>query len=73
MTQEEKKEFIRSMVQMVEDRLITATSIIPENWDGVELRWLIEGAFKIAVDGDRFGDKKRRRAFDNACMVKNIL
>ena len=74
MTKQEKKTFIKSIIKAAQDKIIAAIPTMPEEWEGVELRWLIEDAMTLFADNARFGtDKKRRKSYENECMVKNIL
>jgi hypothetical protein len=42
---------------------------IPEEWDGVELRWLFE---EMAVSNFGRQDRSRKRAYNNIVIVNNL-
>lgn len=43
---------------------------LPESWDGFELRWLLAQAVDHRVMTNE--NRKRRREFDNECLVRNL-
>jgi len=53
MTSEEKIAFVRGLAENVTCKLTSAISAgaIPEDWEGVELRWILERLFKEAARG----------------------
>lgn len=73
MTDLEKKEFVRNLTESICIKLLQEidTMKIPENWDGVELRWLLEEEFKNEA---RYGNRKssRRRNFLNTVNINNL-
>lgn len=73
MTREEKKEFVKNLTESVARHIIQHIdcSKIPDEWDGVELRWLLEMEFEQeAKFGKRSGS--RRRKFLNTVNVNNL-
>jgi hypothetical protein len=50
-------------IQIVEDKL-------PENWDGIELRWLLASRFDASWVMPEA--KKRKRDFRNYVLVNNL-
>lgn len=73
MTREEKKEFVKNLTESVARHIIQHIdcSKIPDEWDGIELRWLLEMEFKgEATFGKRNG--RRRREFLNTVNVNNL-
>ena len=68
----EKIVFIDELFNAVKDEILKDVSKYPENWDGIELRWLIREKFNQVVWGG-FQDKreKRFRDFENECIVNN--
>lgn len=73
MTRDEKKEFVNNLTGVVARHIIQHIdcSKIPDEWDGVELRWLLEMEFKSEVIfGKRSGS--RRRKFLNMVNVNNL-
>ena len=73
MTSNEKKEFIKNLTESVAKHLMQEvdTMKIPDEWDGIELRWLLEMEFKQeATFGNRKGS--RRNKFLNTVNVNNL-
>ena len=54
MNKQEKKKFIKEYLKTLQSELIADVSKMPDNWDGVELRWLIEYRTRSS-----WGDKVR--------------
>ena len=73
MTNNEKKEFIKNLTESVAKHLMQEvdTMKIPGEWDGIELRWLLEMEFKQEA---KFGNRKgsRRNKFLNTVNVNNL-
>lgn len=73
MTHNEKKEFVRNLTESICTKLLQEidTMKIPEDWDGIELRWLLEEEFKGEA---RYGNRKgyRRRKFLNDVNINNL-
>lgn len=73
MTSTEKKEFVRNLTESICTKLLQEidTMKIPEDWDGIELRWLLEEEFKGEA---RYGNRKgsRRRNFLNDVNINNL-
>lgn len=69
MDKKEQRKFIVELVNNVKKELLKSS--YPENWDGIELRWLIKERFAEVVLGDRFLDKRkmRYRHFKNDCLI----
>lgn len=73
MTRDEKKEFVEELTTAVAHRImgLIDCSKIPDEWDGIELRWLLEMDFEQAAQfGRRSGS--RRRKFLNMVNVNNL-
>ena len=53
MTQKEKIDFVNGLASNVAAKLVEAIDkdAIPEEWEGVELRWILERLFKEAARG----------------------
>ncbi len=71
MTNKQKK-FIREMIENVRKEILKRAKDIPEEWNGVELRWLIKDHFNLVVIGG-MGSKKRKRDYNNEVIVKNLI
>ena len=70
MNRREQKKFINELIDNVKAEILMKA--YPEEWDGIELRWLIAEKFNQAVLG-RYNDKrnKRHKDFVNECIVNN--
>lgn len=72
MNQEDKIEFVTDLTNAVRDKIITQIQDgrLPEEWDGIELRWLLRGKFEAQVSSSV--DRKRKREFNNFVLANNI-
>jgi len=59
----EKLNLIHELIDNVKMDIIKVVRDMPEEWDGIELRWLIAEKFAMEV-GTRFKDKRSRRYQD---------
>ena len=73
MTRTEQLDFIDSMIDTVKEQITFSFMKLPEDWDGVELRWYIAEKFQEIVWGD-FKDKRTKRYKDyaNTVLVDNL-
>lgn len=76
MNRKDKKAFIRDLCNSVRDLALSRVKDMPEDWDGHELRALLADSFAVAnlglcAEGPR-GDRARRRAFKNECLIRNL-
>lgn len=69
---EEKKKFITELVESVKKEMLNTN--LPDNWDGIELRWFIADKFAEVVFGE-IGKRKGKRygEYLNEIYVKNLL
>lgn len=58
-----KLRIIDELIDGVKMDIINKAKDMPEEWDGIELRWLIAEKFAMEV-GARFKDKRSRRYQD---------
>lgn len=72
MNLEEKREFVKGLIETVETEIMNKTGKMPENWDGVELRLYIRDSFAGVVWGDLNKKGKRYRDYKNTCLVDNL-
>jgi len=63
MRAQDKIEFISTLVDAVKDKLIKAAPTLPDEWDGIELRWLIAEEF-ATVNFKPPADKRQKRYQD---------
>ena len=68
----DKKYFIRELCREVEKELVGKVNKMPEEWDGIELRWLIASKFSSCVMGDAKSYRSRKRKFTIECYNRNL-
>lgn len=85
MNAKDKRRFIRELCNRIRDEMISKVANMPEEWDGHELRALLEDFAKESNFGActsaagramyqyRRTDRKRRKAYENECMVRAII
>lgn len=72
MTKAQKKTFIRDLTASVRDAALEAVKAMPEEWDGIELRWYLAYMFQCSTLGTDRSQKRRKRDYDNEVMVRNL-
>ncbi len=72
MNLEEKRDFIKGLIEAVETEIMNKTGKMPETWDGYELRWYIKDKFSEVVWGDMRKSTKRKRDYNNTILVDNL-
>ena len=72
MIQQEKKEFIESLVNAVRDDISGKIDAMPENWDGIELRQYIADRFQYCVIVDSLRGS-RKKEYKNELLVNGRL
>lgn len=76
MNKEEQIEFVIQLTDNVKNEILQKINKnkIPENWDGIELRWLIADKFSDVVFGGFEKKNQRRRAkeFNNYVLINNL-
>ena len=72
MNTQEKTVFINELIDNVKAHVLEKVDKYPDEWDGVELRWLIRDYFDLAIFS---GGKKQKRLKDykNECLVNNLV
>lgn len=71
MNRAEKRKFIRDLTANVRDEVLRAVPKMPDNWDGIELRYLLAARFEAAVMR-RSSDRARVRSFNSDCLERNL-
>ena len=72
MTENEKWVFIETLLEKVKAELLNKVETLPDEWDGIELRWLIRDAFdRIVITS--VGGRKRKRDYKNFILISNTL
>lgn len=70
MNRKEQKIFVNNIIKNVKDHLIKDLKKIPDNWDGLELRWFIADHFNLIVFEKK--NNKRRREYLNYMLVNGL-
>ncbi len=70
-SKQEQINFVNSLCEAIRADIVKSieSGKIPENWDGIEFRWLVEERSKT-----NFGNvtKKRKADFNNTVIVNNL-
>lgn len=69
----EKREFVNELVKNVADEIIANIDAnkIPEDWDGIELRWYLADKFGDCVFGG-VGSKRRKAEYNNTVLTNDL-
>lgn len=72
MENSEKVQFVNALTDTIREKVLEEIKkgTIPENWDGIELRWLLADRAASVVMSDRKGP--RYKAYQNTVIVKNL-
>ena len=72
MNQREKIQFVKDLTDVVIHRILIEIieEKIPEEWDGIELRWLLAERFN--TNWVMPEAKKRKREFRNTLLIRNL-
>jgi len=72
MNKREKVQFVKSLVDMIEHKILIEIleDKIPLEWDGIELRWLLAERFN--TNWVMPEAKKRKREFRNTLLIRNL-
>jgi len=63
MNQKRKREFIVGLIGNIEKEILEHLPKMPEEWDGIELRWYVKECFSQVAFGG-YEDKRKRRYKD---------
>ncbi len=63
MNEKERKNFLEEMIERVKEEILEKNSKMPDNWDGVELRWYIKECFSNVAWID-VSDRRKKRYRD---------
>jgi len=71
MNKKTKIEFVKTFTESLADSIIQDIhdGNIPEEWDGIELRWLLEERATSSFGKD---SGKRKREYKNTVLVNNL-
>lgn len=70
MTHKEQEEFVFGFCNNIRNSVIQNINRHPEEWNGLELRQLLANKFADAAYVKM--DRKRKRAFNNEVLVRNL-
>ena len=71
MTAPEKRRFIRELVSRTREELLKKVSMVPEEWNGIELRTFVADVFK-REDCRRIMSRARVHDYNNVMLVRNL-
>lgn len=73
MNKQEKIEFITGMMDMLKSEMLNKIDRIPEDWDGVELRWYTKDKADEVV-WSNYRDKRasRYKKYENDMIINNL-
>lgn len=71
MTREEQTKFVEELTENIKRSIINKIELgyVPENWDGIELRWYLAERFNQATYPY---SKKRKRDYNNTILINNL-
>ena len=69
MNLQEKREFIKGLIETVEAEIMNKTGKMPENWDATELRHFIKDSFSSIV---WVSFKRKPKNYNNDCLINNL-
>ncbi len=74
MTGKEQKKFVAELIDNVKVEIEAKLGKIPDDWDGIELRWLIRDSFSAVVFGG-YTDRrsKRYKDYSNTVIIENLI
>lgn len=72
MTEADKVAFIESICNDLKESLLNRVDSMPEEWDGFELRQLLEDMVSQKYNWTKM-PRARKRSYNNAIVVRNIL
>ena len=74
MNKETQIVLLKAIITNIQVDILKESSQYPEEWDGVELRWLLADAFALCIFG-KLGERKGKRylAYRNEVRVRNLL
>ncbi len=71
MTKTEQKKLIKGILKGIEKSILEKLPVIPEEWDGHELRHLVVDYAKTNVSYVPMC-RRRKREYSNLCLVHNL-
>jgi hypothetical protein len=71
-SKEDKEKFITNLMDGIKQELLDKVSLMPEDWDGLELRQLIADYTKEQAEPERFMYKKRKKDYEMSRLIRGI-
>jgi len=64
----EQEEFVSDLLESVKEKIVAeiASGKIPQDWNGIDLRWLVSEKSAFGGSG------KRKREFNNFVLINNL-
>jgi hypothetical protein len=72
MREQEKKEFVESLIDRIKQDILSRIEAMPEIWDGIELRQYIADRFKDCI-WDQGLKGSRKRDYKNELLINARL
>ncbi len=73
MTKEEKIKFVNGIIDNVKEEILNKVDKMPENWDGIELRFYVKDCFSTIVWSDVANKRKKRyKDYANYCIINDL-
>lgn len=67
-----KRKLIKTFMDSIRDELMGKAGLMPAEWDGFELRWLVEEKVRWEAEHSRKGRLGRVKTFRNEMRVRNL-
>ena len=64
-TENPQEKFCRELIDSVKEHLLNNLKKVPEEWDGLELRWFIANEFRKVVFESEYKESERYEGFIN--------
>ena len=69
----DKQRFIKNLTGSIAAELCSKARLMPEDWDGIELRELLAEKFTNEAAGYMKDKRGRRyRSYQNECIIRNL-
>jgi len=72
MNSEDKRRFVRELIENVTADILAKVNKMPDDWDGIELRQFIADRFADASFTWSEQTRKRHAGHRNECLVRNL-
>lgn len=73
MNAQQKRLFISDLMESIKQNMLSKVDSMPEEWDGIELRWYIaDTAAEQAAMSSDYDRGDRRKAYRNTVITRNL-